>query len=91
MLIEKPFPKIKSSHNPPSLNMPAKPVPEKKSPANLGFEAKLGSTLSNDQLSDKRFDSQFVNPPYGYEWSKDFDAVTTRRDLHPDLSFNHWN
>jgi len=44
----------------------------------------LGSTLSNDQLSDKRFDFQFVNPPYGYEWSKDYDAVTTR-DLHPDL------
>jgi len=42
-------------------------------------------TLSNDQLSDKRFDFQFVNPPYGYEWSKDFDAVTTRRDLHLDL------
>jgi len=38
----------------------------------------LGSTLSNDQLADKRFDFQFVNPPYGYEWSKEFDAVTTR-------------
>ena len=37
---------------------------------------KLGSTLSNDQLSNMRFDLQFVNPPYGYEWSKDFDAVT---------------
>jgi len=49
------------------------------------------STLSNDPLADKRFDSQFVYPPYGYEWSKDYDAVTTRRDLHPDLSFNHWN
>jgi len=47
----------------------------------------LGSTLSNDPLSDKRFDFQFVNPPSGYEWSKDFDAVTTRRDLHPDLPF----
>jgi len=45
----------------------------------------LGSTLSNDQLSDKRFDFQFVNPPYGYEWSKDYDAATTRRDLHPYL------
>lgn len=38
---------------------------------------KLGSTLSDDQLADKRFDLQFVNPPYGYEWSKDFDAVNT--------------
>jgi len=36
---------------------------------------KLGSTLSNDQLADKRFDFQFVNPPYGYEWSKDKTAV----------------
>jgi len=34
---------------------------------------KLGSTLSNDPLADKRFDFQFVNPPYGDEWSKDYD------------------
>lgn len=47
--------------------------PEGKDAENI----KLGSTLSNDQLSDMRFDLQFVNPPYGYEWSKDFDAVTT--------------
>ena len=45
----------------------------------------LGSTLSNDPLADKRFDFQFVNPPYGYEWSKDYDADTVHRDLHPDL------
>ncbi len=38
---------------------------------------KFGSTLSNDPLPDKRFDFQFVNPPCGYERSKDFDAVTT--------------
>jgi len=38
-------------------------------------------TLSNDSLADKRFDFQFVNPPYGYEWSKDDDAPTSRRDL----------
>lgn len=38
---------------------------------------KLGSTLSNDQLSEMRFDLQFVNPPYGYEWSKDYEAVMT--------------
>ena len=44
----------------------------------------LGSTPFNDPLADKRFDFQFVNPPYGFEWSKDYDAVTTR-DLHPDL------
>jgi type I restriction enzyme M protein len=38
---------------------------------------KLGSTLSDDQLANIRFDYQFVNPPYGYEWSKDEAAVTT--------------
>jgi len=38
------------------------------------------STLSNDPLSDKRFDFQFVNPPSGYERSKDYDAVTTHRE-----------
>ena len=46
--------------------------PEGKDAENI----KLGSTLSNDQLPDKRFDFQCVKPPYGYEWSKDNDAVT---------------
>ena len=46
--------------------------PEGKDAENI----KLGSTLSNDQLAEMRFDLQFVNPPYGYEWSKDFEAVT---------------
>jgi type I restriction-modification system DNA methylase subunit len=36
---------------------------------------KFGSTLSNDQLADKRFDYMFNNPPYGKEWKKDEDAV----------------
>ena len=58
-------------------NLLEKPFP-KMSPMN-------SITLSHDPLADKRFDFQFVNPPYGYEWSKDFDAVTTRRGLHPDL------
>ena len=48
--------------------------PEGKDAENI----KLGSTISNDQLPYKRFDFQFVNPPYGYEWSKDYDTVTTR-------------
>lgn len=39
-------------------------------------QIKQGSTLSDDQLADMRFDYQFVNPPYGYEWSKDEAAVT---------------
>jgi len=42
----------------------------------------LGSTLSNDPLADKRFDFQFDNPPYGYEWSKDYDADTTEAAAH---------
>lgn len=41
---------------------------------------KLGSTLSDDQLAKMRFDYQFVNPPYGYEWSKDEAAVTSEAD-----------
>jgi len=47
---------------------------------------KLGSTLSNDQLPDKRFDFQVVNPPYGYEWSKDYYAVTTREPMQNNPS-----
>ncbi len=46
--------------------------PEGKDAENI----KCGSTLSDDQLSNMRFDLQFVNPPYGYEWSKDYEAVT---------------
>ncbi len=44
-----------------------------------------GTTLSNDPLPDKRFDFQFVNSPYGYEWSKDHDAVTTREPMQNNL------
>jgi len=36
---------------------------------------KFGSTLSSDQLADRRFDYMFTNPPYGKEWKKDQDAV----------------
>jgi len=56
--------------------------PEGKDAENI----KLGSTLSNDPLADKRFDFQFVNPPSGYEWSKDFDAVTTREPMQNNPS-----
>ncbi len=45
--------------------------PEGKDAENI----KKGSTLSDDQLAKMRFDYQFVNPPYGYEWSKDDAAV----------------
>jgi type I restriction enzyme M protein len=35
----------------------------------------FGSTLSNDQHADKRFDYLLANPPYGKEWKMDQDAV----------------
>jgi hypothetical protein len=46
----------------------------------------FGSTLSNDLLPDKRFDFQFVNPPSGYEWSKDYDAGATREPMQNNSS-----
>ena len=46
----------------------------------------LANTLSNDPSADKRFDFQFVNPPYGYEWSKDYDAATTREPMQNNPS-----
>ena len=55
-------------------------------PSNFILFTTLGSTLSNDPLSDKRFDFQFVNPPYGYERSKDYDAVTTREPMQNNPS-----
>lgn len=36
---------------------------------------KFGSTLSNDQHSDKTFDYLLANPPYGKDWKRDKDAV----------------
>lgn len=35
----------------------------------------FGSTLSNDQHADKRFDYLFANPPYGKDWKRDQVAV----------------
>ena len=37
---------------------------------------KLGNTLSNDQLADKRFDFMLSNPPFGVEWKKVQKQVT---------------
>jgi type I restriction enzyme M protein len=45
--------------------------PEGKDAENI----KLGSTLSADSFGRMKFDYQLVNPPYGYEWSKDEKAV----------------
>jgi len=50
-------------------------------PSSFILRTMLGSTLSNDPLSEKRFDLQFVNLPYGYEWSKDYGAVTNREPM----------
>lgn len=36
---------------------------------------KYGSTLSNDQHPDRRFDYLFTNPPFGKEWKMDEVAV----------------
>lgn len=33
-------------------------------------QIKLGNTLSNDQLSDKKFDYMLSNPPFGVDWKK---------------------
>jgi len=55
-------------------------------PSSFILSPMLGSTLSNDPLSDKRLDFPFVNPPSGYEWSKDFDAVTTREPMQNNPS-----
>ena len=47
--------------------------PSEKDPDNI----KLGSSLSNDQHSEKRFDLQFANPPYGDKWERDEGDVRT--------------
>jgi type I restriction enzyme M protein len=36
---------------------------------------RFGSTLGNDQHSDKRFDYLLANPPYGKEWKMDKEKV----------------
>jgi type I restriction enzyme M protein len=43
-----------------------------------GFDTKnikLGSTLSNDQLSTQKFHYGLSNPPFGKKWEKDADVV----------------
>lgn len=36
---------------------------------------RFGSTLSNDQFPEDRYDYIIMNPPFGREWKKDKDAV----------------
>jgi type I restriction enzyme M protein len=47
-----------------------------------GFETdkiKQGSTLSNDQLQGQHFHYGLANPPFGFKWEKDQNAVTKER------------
>lgn len=46
---------------------------------------KLGNTLSNDQLADKRFDFMLSNPPFGVEWKKVQKQIT---DEHNQKGFD---
>jgi len=41
---------------------------------------RFGSTLSNDQHADKRFDYLLANPPYGKDWKRDQAAVEAEAD-----------
>lgn len=52
---------------------------------------KYGNTLTNDQLSDEKFDYMLSNPPFGVDWKKDKDDVkkdTSRfpKDMNPRVS-----
>jgi type I restriction enzyme M protein len=40
----------------------------------------FGSTLSNDQHANTRFDYLFANPPYGKDWKRDQVAVEAEAD-----------
>lgn len=46
----------------------------------LSRNIKLGSTLSNDQLTDERFHYCISNPPFGKKWEKDQVAVVREHD-----------
>lgn len=46
---------------------------------------KLGNTLSDDQLSNKKFDYMLSNPPFGVEWKKVQKIVT---DEHKIQGYN---
>ena len=41
---------------------------------------KYGSTLSNDQWGDLKFDFMLTNPPYGKSWGKDQKAIGVRKE-----------
>jgi type I restriction enzyme M protein len=43
-----------------------------KNPVNIRY----GSTLSNDQFADLKFDFMIMNPPYGKSWKVDQDILS---------------
>ena len=43
---------------------------------------KFGSTLSNDQFPDMKFDFMLSNPPYGKSWKTDFEKMGGKRDFY---------
>lgn len=45
---------------------------------------KQGSSLSNDQLADKKFHYGLANPPFGIKWEKDREAVDKE---HKELGY----
>lgn len=45
------------------------------------------STLSDDQLADEHFDYMISNPPYGRDWTIDYDAVMKETKLGDDGRF----
>lgn len=42
---------------------------------------KVGSTLSSDSFSDKKFDFMLSNPPYGKSWSSDLKHIKDGKDI----------
>lgn len=42
---------------------------------------KLGNTLSDDQLAGEKFDYMLSNPPFGVDWKKIEEAVTTEHKV----------
>ena len=47
----------------------------------------FGSTLSNDRHAARPFDYLIANPPYGKDWKRDEEAVTTEHERGPTGRF----
>ena len=42
---------------------------------------RVGSTLSTDEFSDKKFDFMLSNPPYGKSWSTEQKYIKDGKDI----------